>query len=143
MSSLLITVKYTSLRRQFSTLEDSKEERRIIDYQAVSSRITDGFSSLYMLSFLRQRMITLRGVAPFMQRYIPLIHQLILPRLIELRECCGGFGYLQASGHPALIERVSIRCAQPFSTFIPENPELMKRIMYYSSDDSLEQLYIE
>ena len=48
-------------------------------------------------------MLTMPGVATFMEHYMPVIQQIILPRLIELRECCGGFGFLQVSGHPALI----------------------------------------
>ena len=63
--------------------------------------------------------------------------------MLDLRECCGGFGFLQISGHPSLIERVCLRSAQPFSTFIPDNPELMKRIFYYSSDEKLEEEYLK
>ena len=53
MSSLKITVSYTSMRRQFSTYEKGKEERKIIEYQAVAGRIIDGFATMYMVSSLR------------------------------------------------------------------------------------------
>lgn len=120
-NSLHITVKYTSMRLQFSTIENSKAERPIGQYQAVTSRIADGFATLFGLSFLRQKLIAMPEVSTFMRFYLPFMHQVILERLIDLRECCGGYGYLQMSGHPAFLERVSIRSAQPALTTVPEN----------------------
>lgn len=58
-NSLYVTVKYTSMRLQFATFEKNKLERPIGQYQAVVSRIVDGFSTLYGLSFLRQRLINM------------------------------------------------------------------------------------
>lgn len=76
--SLYITVKYTKMRLQFSTLEKSKNERPIGQYQAVISRVTDGFATLFGLSSLRQRLITMPQIASFMRFYLPFMHQVIL-----------------------------------------------------------------
>jgi hypothetical protein len=56
-----------------------------------------------------------------MRYYLPLIHQIILENLIALRECCGGFGFMQVSGHPGFMERVSLRAAQPTLAHLPES----------------------
>lgn len=130
MSSLKITVDYTSLRRQFSTQENTKEERRIIEYQAVSGRIVDGFSALLILSSLRSQMEANPSLANLLQPYSAAIDRIILPRLIELRECCGGYGYLQVSGHPALIERSLYSTADTFETKIPSNPEFFELLKF-------------
>lgn len=130
MSSLKITVDYTSLRRQFSTQENTKEERRIIEYQAVSGRIVDGFSALLILSSLRSQMEANPSLANLLQPYSAAIDRIILPRLIELRECCGGYGYLQVSGHPALIERSLYSTADTFETNIPSNSEFFKLLKF-------------
>jgi hypothetical protein len=66
------------MRLQFATLEKSKKERPIGQYQAVTSRIADGFATLYGLSSLRQRLITMPQVANFMKFYLPFVHQVIL-----------------------------------------------------------------
>lgn len=84
-NSLYVTVKYTNMRVQFATFEKGKAERPIGQYQAVTSRIVDGFATLFGLSFLRQRLITMPEVGVFMRPYLPFIHQVILERLIDLR----------------------------------------------------------
>lgn len=83
--SLYITVKYTNMRVQFPTLEKTKNERPIGQYQAVTSRIADGFTTLFGLSFLRQRLINMPQVGTFMRFYLPFMHQIILERLVDLR----------------------------------------------------------
>ncbi len=47
------------MRLQFATLEKSKAERPILQYQAVTSRIADGFATLFGLAFLRQRLVNM------------------------------------------------------------------------------------
>lgn len=55
--SLWITTKYTSMRRQFKTIPDNKEERPIITYQAVSTRLVEGFALLTAFSDLNCRLL--------------------------------------------------------------------------------------
>jgi hypothetical protein len=68
---------------------------------------------------------------------------MILEKLIDLRECCGGFGFMQVSGHPGFMERVSIRAAQPALTTIPDSNEIIKRFHYYSNDTNRGLAYIK
>jgi hypothetical protein len=84
-NSLYITVRYTSMRLQFATLEKGKAERPIGQYQAVTSRISDGFSTLFGLSYLRQRLLVMPEIGTFMRFYLPFMQQIILERLIDLR----------------------------------------------------------
>ena len=55
--SIWITIKYTTMRRQFKTLEGSKEERKIVSYQAVAARIIDAFAQLIAFSDLYTRLV--------------------------------------------------------------------------------------
>ena len=73
------------MRLQFPTLEKSKAERPIGQYQAVTSRIANGFATLFGLSHLRQRLLNMPQVGTFMRFYLPFMHQVILERLIDLR----------------------------------------------------------
>jgi hypothetical protein len=73
------------MRLQFSTYEKNKAERSIVQYQAVSSRISDGFSTLFGLSYLRQKMLVMPEVGHFIKFYLPYLQQIILERLIDLR----------------------------------------------------------
>ena len=97
------------MRKQFKTIDDSKEERPIIQYQGVSSRIIDGFATAFLLHFFLEKVNADKSMKNFLIPYMSYFHQIMLDRLIDLRECCGGFGYMQISGHPALIERVLLR----------------------------------
>lgn len=45
------------MRKQFKTIEGSKEERSIITYQGVVSRIIDGFVTMIGLSDLNSRLL--------------------------------------------------------------------------------------
>lgn len=49
---------------------------------------------------------------PDFTEYYQFGHRVIFNQLMTLRECCGGFGYLKASGHPSLIERVALRTSE-------------------------------
>jgi hypothetical protein len=82
-------------------------------------------------------------ISVFLRFYMPYIHEFVVERLISLRECCGGFGFMQISGHPGFMERACIRAAQPALTTIPDNKEIMKRLHYYSSDLSRVSSYIK
>ena len=60
-----------------------------------------------------QKIINIPMIGTFFAPFTPIQHKIILDRIINLRECCGGFGYLQVSGFPSAIERLSLRAAQP------------------------------
>lgn len=97
------------MRKQFQTLDDSKEERRIITYQAVAARVIDGFSQFQALSDLYNKIKANGRSYLLVGDLLQSSHHLILEALIHLRECCGGFGYMQYSGHPGCMERVCNR----------------------------------
>lgn len=58
------------MRRQFTTLPNSKEERKIITYQAVAGRIVDGYAMFIAFSDLYTRIIEQDN------RYLALAHLL-------------------------------------------------------------------
>lgn len=62
-------------------------------------------------------------------------HHSILEQLIKLRECCGGFGYLQVSGHPGCIERVALRASMREEQELVLEKQLLQVAHYYSSSD--------
>jgi hypothetical protein len=45
------------MRKQFKTNDNNKEERRIITYQAVASRIINGFAQFVALSDFHSRVV--------------------------------------------------------------------------------------
>jgi hypothetical protein len=55
--SLWITTKYTSMRKQFRTIDDSKEERAILTYQTISGRVIDGFAQFIAFTDLYARLL--------------------------------------------------------------------------------------
>ena len=83
--SIFLTIKYTSMRKQFPTLEGTKDERRIITYQAVAGRIIDGYSILCAFSFLNLRLAMIPQLAVFFTPILQYSHHTILERLIHLR----------------------------------------------------------
>lgn len=97
------------MRRQFKTLANSKEERRIITYQAVAARIIDGFAQFEALANLKAKIMSDPNRFSQLDGLLHSAHHIILEQLIYLRECCGGFGFMQVSGHPGCIERVCNR----------------------------------
>jgi hypothetical protein len=110
--SLWITIEYTKMRKQFRTIEGSKDERSIITYQAVASRIIDAFSTLLAFSAINTRLRAQPFNSGSFIHLVQFSHHVILLNLVHLRECCGGFGFQQFSGHPGCIERVAYRAGQ-------------------------------
>lgn len=90
------------MRKQFKTLPDSKEERAILTYQAVGERIVEGFAAYVGLCDLKGKLIG-GGIKEETAAIVQHAHKSVLPILIKLRECCGGYGYLRVSGHPGCI----------------------------------------
>lgn len=59
LKSLMITVSYTSFRKQFKSLPGLDEERRVIDYQATQLKIAPCLAFSYANLFLGKRMLTM------------------------------------------------------------------------------------
>lgn len=100
--SIHIEIKYACMRKQFKTRDD-KTERPLIEYQAISARIIDAFGLLFALSHLHHRLLVLPFVESMYSPYLAPLHDLILDSVLQLREGCGAFGYLQVSGFGAPI----------------------------------------
>lgn len=119
--SLNLAIKYTKMRIQFKTLPNSKLERPIHTYQAVGKRIIDGFCKLVCFSELNKALFNNKQIIPLAAPLLDINHHLMLECVIRLRECCGGFGYLQAAGHAGCIERLTLRASEAQIVEIPEN----------------------
>jgi hypothetical protein len=117
--SLALAIKYTKMRKQFKTLPQSKAERPILTYQAVGSRLIEAFSRLVCFSELNKALFNNKQIIPFASPLLDINHHLILESVIRLRECCGGFGYLQAAGHAGCIERIILRASEAFIAEVP------------------------
>lgn len=69
----------------------------------MGSRIIDGYSRLVLFSELNKALLNNKQIIPFAAPLLDINHHLILESVIRLRECCGGFGYLQVAGHGGCI----------------------------------------
>lgn len=83
--SLWIAVNYTKMRKQFNTIDKSPEERRIITYQAVATRIINGFSQYIALSDLYSRVVEEGRSHVVLSEILESSHHIILENLIHLR----------------------------------------------------------
>lgn len=88
-------------------------------YQAVGVRLIDAFSRLVGFSELNKALSNNKQIIPFAAPLLDVNHHLILESVIRLRECCGGFGYLQAAGHAGCIERLVLRASEAFVADLP------------------------
>lgn len=60
-----------------------------------------------------------KHIIPFASPLLDITHSIILESVIRLRECCGGFGYLQVAGHGGSIERLVLRASEAFVSEVP------------------------
>ena len=125
------------MRKQFKTIEGSKEERRIITHQAVASRIINAFSEYEALSDLYARILTQGGSEKLYGEMSRSVHHVILEHLIHLRECCGGFGYLQVSGHPGGIERTCNRAGKESAKYPKLSREFLKAVQFFTGSEEV------
>jgi hypothetical protein len=141
--SLWVTINYTKMRRQFKTIDASKEERRIISYQAVATRIINGFAQFVALADLHSRVIEMTRSHVILSDLLESSHHNILEDLVHLRECCGGFGYMQVSGHPGCIERVCFRAGGETDRKLKLTPEYLQATQYFAASDESEKYYCQ
>jgi len=112
-----------------------------MSYQGVGSRLIDAFSRLVCFSELNKALFNNKQMIPFAAPLLDANHHLMLESVIRLRECCGGFGFLQVAGHGGCVERLLIRASEAFVAEVPENMEILKRLHYYSSSEDMESYF--
>ena len=107
--SLLIALRYCAVRRQFSTMEKTKVERRVIDYQTVQSQLTpllsEALVQMVVGRFIRMEFKELQEkVEQGNFDKLPVMHHLLagmkslfsesMVTTIDIaRRACGGAGY--------------------------------------------------
>ena len=120
ISSCYLGVMYTLLRKQFKTIANSSEERRIFDYQATQHQIIPFLSYSYACVFSSKQCVvkyekmiseikddnfsTMRDLHSIVSAFKGLQMQESLTGFFKIRECCGAHGYLSYSNMPNLIE---------------------------------------
>jgi len=95
----------------------------------------DAFSTFIMFSDINYKIIEQDH---FFVAFIELMksaHHCILEHLIQLREACGGFGFMQFSGHPGCIERVAYRSGYDSNKELDLTPKFLLTSHYYASSD--------
>jgi hypothetical protein len=113
-NSLTIAIRYGSMRTQFKTLKQSKEERQIIDYQTHQFRITNCLAFYMSVIFVKKEMDfqydkMLRGIENKDFSLMAPIHINLagikayfttesFQAVKVLRECCGAAGFMRAAG---------------------------------------------
>jgi len=140
--ALTIALRYATVRRQFATIEKSKVERQIINYQTFQHRIVpilakayvQGISSIYTMRSFKAMMEDVK-VKKFDKMDIN--HHLLSGckahfteeawiSLDVCRRACGGAGYQGQSGFTAIIDDTS-----PNPTFEGENTVMMLQSSRY------------
>ena len=117
---LAIALRYITSRSQFKTLPNSKDERKIIDYQASkvaiasalafawASRVTsfkcNGMYKKMMSEISKHKFKTMKELHSFACALKAYYCEEVVTHLKGLRELMGGHGYLVASEMPELME---------------------------------------
>ena len=120
ISAWLLGIKYTLLRKQFKTLPNSEEERRIFDYQATQHQIIPFLWYSYACVFSSKQWVakydkmkeeikndkfsTMRDLHSIVSAFKGLQMQESLTGFFKIRECCGAHGFSNYSNIPNIIE---------------------------------------
>lgn len=146
--AVLIAGRYSTVRRQFSTIDgDKKLERKLLDYQSHQFKIIPALAQAIVQNLAKNH------INDIYQKYItdlenggdnfkPLkvIHHLIsgikanytqntFESISRLRECCGGAGYLSSSGLPILVQEYSAQV-----TYEGDNTVMLQQSARYIID---------
>ena len=120
LSILLVGIRYTLFRKQFRSIDNSKEERKVFDYQATQYQMMPFLSFSFACIFASKRCSALYEqmreeikndnfttmkdlhsiVSAFKGQHMPES----LNGLFKVRECCGAHGYSNYSNIPNIIE---------------------------------------
>ena len=124
-----IAVRYAACRRQFKSIKGSNEERKLLDYQThmdiLASNISNGFC-IYMTGREIAEKIVVKSNKLIMEddyKLLDILHhftsglkalaaEMSYIGLDEMRQACGGAGFLTSSGIAAMWEDVA-----PFNTY--------------------------
>jgi len=117
--SVTIATRYSCVRRQFSNLDDSEDERKVIDYQLQQGKLTRALSTAYCFAFNALfiesfwedvlKAIKQKDFEPMEEMHViscgykGFFTMLAGQYIEECRQACGGHGYLHASGLPSLM----------------------------------------
>ena len=120
ISMWLLGIRYTLIRRQFKTISNSEEERRIFDYQATQYQIIPFLAYAYGWIFSSKQCVakynlmreeikndkftTMRDLHSIASAFKALQMQQSIDGLFKIRECCGAHGYSNYSNLPNVIE---------------------------------------
>lgn len=141
-ASLQIAIRYAAVRRQFTTLQESKEERKILDYQTLQHELTPivGMAILQSVSqtFFRNEFRTMMEEvkANNFQKMDVLHHLLagfksyyseeVLSGVEKCRRSTGGAGYGAFTGFKELHSQIS-----PVPTYEGDNTVMMLQASRY------------
>lgn len=101
----------------------------------MATRIINGFATFVALSDLNSRVVDMSRSHVMLADIIESAHHIILEDIIQLRECCGGFGYMQVSGHPSCIERVCYRAGGETESDLRITPEFLQATQYFAASE--------
>eukprot|EP01016_Furgasonia_blochmanni_P024635 TRINITY_DN2658_c0_g1_i4.p1 TRINITY_DN2658_c0_g1~~TRINITY_DN2658_c0_g1_i4.p1 ORF type:complete len:540 (-),score=116.91 TRINITY_DN2658_c0_g1_i4:354-1973(-) len=136
LKALNVTITYTNMRTQFKTLDNSKAERKILDYQnnkdRILTRLARGIAianaATELKNFTRRFMERSQSynqekIDETLYLIVGLLDLLTTEGLEDvevLRESTGGFGYLSVSGIPQVMEALitTRQLVHPFRHFI-------------------------
>lgn len=142
MRALLVAIRYASCRRQFKTLQGSKNERKVIDYQTWQASITPllaktiGF--LFVSHHVKEEFRTMYeqvqqgefGKLDVMHHILAGLKALFSEEgiiMIDIaRRSTGGAGYLSGSGFNEIMEQAS-----PVPTFEGDNTVMLLQSSRY------------
>lgn len=114
LTAMKIAMRYGSVRRQFSTVKGTKDERKIIDYQTFQSTLTPwtcvNLSLCMVGNFIRESFREMKEkISQGNFEMMPVMHHLLaglkaqnteimMVTIDKARRCCGGAGYQSNSG---------------------------------------------
>ena len=120
LSILLVGIRYTLFRKQFRSIDNSKEERKVFDYQATQYQMMPFLSFSFACIFASKRcsalyeqmreeikndnFTTMKDLHSIVSAFKGLHMPESLNGLFKVRECCGAHGYSNYSNIPNIIE---------------------------------------
>lgn len=143
MLGCLIASRYAVCRRQFSTMNDSKEERKLLDYQThmkcLGTNLAQGFVIKLTIDAVDDLLRTAYNEVEEKGSYklLDVLHHVTsgvkavateaaYNGIDEMRQACGGAGFLQSSGILAIWQETT-----PFPTYEGVNVVMLQQSSRY------------